>query len=486
MSPKRKRFKLFPTRKLDPFPLLKLPNELLLVIASHLGSDPQDLSKLLRTNRRLASLLTPRLYSMLVSQKLDHYPWSDTRVVLSRAASMGHDRVVRLLAERGVSMITPAPYQDPPPHIAAYHGHVSVIKAMLDYAAEDVLYLKNGEERTPLLVSVLQGHVEVVKAIFDKGDKVELLNQRAALCKFDNRVDMEAPYGVTGATALHYAANCGHDVMVKFLLEQGAAVDVKTSDEAEKTPLQQVCGNCYFLLLYRDPNAIVRTVKILLENGAKTTSTDRDGRTPVHNACMNGEYWSLTASRVKGRQRNVDLERRYALGKASHKVVVKLLLENGVDINAQDKTGRTALHYAAERWQGYMIRHLLDLGANINAKTLNGETPLHLAAGQAFSYIRDRTLAIPCLLENGADITIEDFEGNTALDLAKFEARLSNEKKRFAKLLRQLETETDTPPRSFLSRLLPQCLRDPSQLGSSRFSTPLKRIERSPKVRWRM
>lgn len=66
-----------------------------------------------------------------------------------------------------------------------------------------------------------------------------------------------------------------------------------------------------------------------------------------------------------------------ALIKAAHRDDVKLvgkLVELGANVNAIDRFGRTALHYAA-RSDGEAARHLIAAGANISAADQFGKTP---------------------------------------------------------------------------------------------------------------
>ncbi|MEY4634797.1 MAG: hypothetical protein RJA55_595 [Acidobacteriota bacterium] len=66
---------------------------------------------------------------------------------------------------------------------------------------------------------------------------------------------------------------------------------------------------------------------------------------------------------------------------AKDAAAVKKLLKEGVDVNAAQGDGMTALHWAALNGDAELASMLLYAGANVGAKTrLGGFTPLHLAA----------------------------------------------------------------------------------------------------------
>ena len=94
---------------------------------------------------------------------------------------------------------------------------------------------------------------------------------------------------------------------------------------------------------------------------------------------------------------------------------VKLLIENGADIEAKDNNGDTALILASYYRYLEIIQYLVEKGANINATNDNGWTSLMYAS----KYGELET--IKYLLENGADVNIKNKNGNAALDLAKIE-----------------------------------------------------------------
>ncbi|OGO96416.1 MAG: hypothetical protein A3F41_03160 [Coxiella sp. RIFCSPHIGHO2_12_FULL_44_14] len=83
--------------------------------------------------------------------------------------------------------------------------------------------------------------------------------------------------------------------------------------------------------------------------------------------------------------------------------IVKLLLERGVDINAQNgQLGYTALMIDVRGGHIEMVRLLLDRGADIDRQTIRGMTALMLAAQHG------RTEIAQLLLDRGADIDLKD------------------------------------------------------------------------------
>jgi ankyrin repeat protein len=88
--------------------------------------------------------------------------------------------------------------------------------------------------------------------------------------------------------------------------------------------------------------------------------------------------------------------------------LVRLLVEQGADVNAEDLMGQTPLHHAVEYPD--IVRYLVDNGAAVNEDDVHGETPLHLAVRTPES--------ARILVENGASVAFENHFGETPLDLA--------------------------------------------------------------------
>ena len=102
-----------------------------------------------------------------------------------------------------------------------------------------------------------------------------------------------------------------------------------------------------------------------------------------------------------------------ALMIASYKgnaAAVKALLAKEAEVN---NPGWTALHYAASIGNDDIVCMLLEASAYIDAESPNSTTPLMMAAGSG------RVSTVKLLLDEGADATLKNNVGMTALDFAQ-------------------------------------------------------------------
>ncbi|MHC4648880.1 MAG: ankyrin repeat domain-containing protein, partial [Planctomycetota bacterium] len=132
----------------------------------------------------------------------------------------------------------------------------------------------------------------------------------------------------------------------------------------------------------------LQTVQDLLTNGVEVNAKDYDGKTALGWAAYKG-----------------------------HTEIVKLLLDKGADVNAKTNKGVTALMLAAEQNHVEITKLLLAKDADINAKTTdNGQTALMTALLVA-AYTGDPEM-VTILLEKGADVNASTENGVTALLMA--------------------------------------------------------------------
>ena len=78
--------------------------------------------------------------------------------------------------------------------------------------------------------------------------------------------------------------------------------------------------------------------------------------------------------------------------------IIRLLLEHGADVHAEDSIKCTALHYAANMGNVDIVSTLLQFDANANAKGLFHVTPLHIATSPK---------VVQMLLRHNANLTAQ-------------------------------------------------------------------------------
>lgn len=106
--------------------------------------------------------------------------------------------------------------------------------------------------------------------------------------------------------------------------------------------------------------------------------------------------------------------------------LIKLLIDNGSDINTRDNDRNTALMYAVWNNNIKLVKLLLDNGADIDNKNKLNNTPL------TYAIKHNNTNIVELLLSNGADVDNENIYGNTPL--------IYNGNNEIKKLLRIYET----------------------------------------------
>lgn len=89
--------------------------------------------------------------------------------------------------------------------------------------------------------------------------------------------------------------------------------------------------------------------------------------------------------------------------------ILKLLLNQNVNVNSCDVTNWTALFYAVTNGYAHIVQLLINYNADINARDNNMSTPLHYAV------LRGRTNIAKILLDSGANINAQDKYGSTPL-----------------------------------------------------------------------
>ncbi len=226
----------------------------------------------------------------------------------------------------------------------------------------------------------------------------------------ENKIDVNEINEVDGNTALINACNHGWNLVIEYLIEQGADIDLK-SKESGQTPLIAACYNTTDLSI----------VKYLIDKGADIQAEDKNGFTALSGACSYDsdiekfEMVKFLISKginvhTKSNKRGVTnlmlacLDDRFD--------TIKLLIQHGVDVNARTTgEGNTALMFAITHSSIGVIKYLVNQKADVNAVDKETKTtPLMLAAD------RNNSEIVQFLLLCGADATKKDSKGQLAED----------------------------------------------------------------------
>jgi ankyrin repeat protein len=208
-----------------------------------------------------------------------------------------------------------------PLHYAIEKNQVGIVKLLVE--AEANLTTPNQDGYLPLNLAVMYSNAEMVSYLLSKGAPIE-----------SKRVS-------SGVTALQQAPVYGKTAILKVLISKGA--NVNTADKYGNTVLH-----------YAIEKNSLTDVKAIVEAGANLTTPNQDGYLPLNLAVMysNAEMVSYLLSKgapIESKRVSsgvTALQQAPVYGKTD---ILKLLISKGADVNAADKYGNTALHYAIEK-----------------------------------------------------------------------------------------------------------------------------------------
>lgn len=148
-------------------------------------------------------------------------------------------------------------------------------------------------------------------------------------------------------------------------------------------------------------------------DGYDVNTQSWDGSTLLHHACFGGK--KDIAGFLISKGADVKLKKRYDITPLHYAAftnpdLVKLLISNGADVNAQDSVGRTPVIESLtfpNREDTTLI--LLSSGADVRIKDDEGKTPLHYAF---YSFTKG---VVKEIIDAGADVNAVDKDGKTPL-----------------------------------------------------------------------
>jgi ankyrin repeat protein len=301
------------------------------------------------------------------------------QTALMWAISERHSDVARLLLEHGADPKVRSTGGYSPLLFAARVGDLESARLLLAAGASPDDAATDGT--SVLLTAVVRGHVPLAIELLERGanpnaDATGYTALHWAAGSWET--ELTGPNGIDARADPEWAALAGIAdpaeklALVRALLAHGAdpnAALAKTPPRVGYTQLvveHRVAGTSPFAgatpFLLAAMAGDVDVMGVLVERGADPRRTAKDGTTALMVAAGLGRY--LAESRVTT-NRSVQ--------------AVRFALAQGIDVNATNEAGSTALHGAALIKADEVVELLVVSGATLDGKNARGQTPLMLA-----------------------------------------------------------------------------------------------------------
>ncbi|MBW5397182.1 ankyrin repeat domain-containing protein [Brachyspira pilosicoli] len=220
--------------------------------------------------------------------------------------------------------------------IASSYNHYNIAKALIDNGA--LVNLRAGDGFNALMEAVRTGNIEIAKLLIEHNSDINIKNK-------------------DGKNMIMIACEKGNEEMFNILIENNADINEKSSWGASA-------------LIYASENGNLNIMQYLIDNGIDVNGkADDNGDTPL--------LWAVTGQNPY---------------EAS-----KLLIENGADVNATNNSGVAPATILAASIPK-VVKLLKDNGADLDTKFLDYYPPIAIAAGAGNLEI------VKALVENGADV----------------------------------------------------------------------------------
>jgi ankyrin repeat protein len=282
-------------------------------------------------------------------------PSRDGTPALHWAVRGGDRETVERLLAAGADVDAVNRYGVRPLHLALEAEDLALTRRLLDAGADPGL--PDGAGEPPLALAARFSDPELAKALLEHGAEVDARDPHFA------------------QTPLMVAAREGRLATARVLLAAGAAVDAQTKPEdpprfipPSESPeglsrgagiiragwpadrgKRYPAGGSKTPLLYATRGGHFELVRLLIDNGADLELADGNGMTPLLNAIVNASIIRVNRT-----------------GSSDHLKIAQLLLDAGANVNAADWYGETPL------WAAVDVRNL-ELGRDGNDRTVRDE-----------------------------------------------------------------------------------------------------------------
>lgn len=380
----------------------------------------------------------------------------DGITALMTASVGGHTDAVALLLENGVNPTTQDKEGMTALMNAAENGNVEIMKLLVKMAEDpDFVNQVSSNGLSPIVMASAHGKTDAVKYLLSAGSdanaffgdsKVTALMYAAAGDHIDalaaliddGKADLEAKHS-NGGTALLEAATGGQEKAVKFLIEKGA--DIVSSDIDGVTPLMAVAS----VGSLDATNQIIESLKAKMsadELKEHINLFSDSGGSAVMFAAAGGHVECAKALMAEGADIHAIAKQKegypeklqkmieegqvveddphvdgvtglHVAAQSGHLEMVKLLVENGINVSHKDDEGRIALTLAVANSHADIAKVLVAAGSDPNTPYIDDEGESHNLLFDAIM-VENEEFAL-LLIEKGADIYHADEKKVTTL-----------------------------------------------------------------------
>lgn len=189
-------------------------------------------------------------------------------------------------------------------------------------------------------------------------------------------------FSVSAQAALYKCQ--GEDKVIRYRTSPCPGMPEPKKWDAKKLSLEQLSGlnrvEKGVALIEAVVDGDSNFVSQLLSVGADANFMDRLGMTPIHYATRRTNVDIVEMLINNGARLDANQWRETTLFQVGSVEIAELLIAKGVDVNARDNKGATALHSAAPRENKInVVKLLIAEGADINARDNEGDSPLSVA-----------------------------------------------------------------------------------------------------------
>jgi len=188
----------------------------------------------------------------------------------------------------------------------------------------NLILAKDKNKLSPVMIAMYYHKFEIAEMLLDRMVALTVYEAAATgkmvhiISNLARKPELVNAYSEDGFQPLGLAAYFGHKEVVDYLIKAGAAVNSRSKNDLEVTPLQSAVAGGH-----------LEVVRLLLDAGASPNVQDRGGYTPLHVAAQNGDIEIVHSllfggADMEARSKKKELPLDIAL-KAGHKEVADLL-----------------------------------------------------------------------------------------------------------------------------------------------------------------